>query len=89
MDYEAILYKFNQLLNKNGYLVIIDLEKEDGSFHEGEFYGHKGFDKCILGNKLEEAGFVTRSYEVCYELERETEKGVKKYPLFLLVAKKE
>ena len=88
LDYESILQKFAKLLNKNGYLAIIDLEKEDGSFHEGDFYGHKGFDKCILIDKLEEAGFIDKTYDVCYELERETESGVKKYPLFLLVSEK-
>ena len=36
-DTSAILHKFNQLLNSDGILAIIDLEKEDGSFHEFDF----------------------------------------------------
>ena len=30
---DMILSKFNQMLSVNGYLIIADLEKEDGSFH--------------------------------------------------------
>ena len=90
LDYERLLAKFADLLKRNGYLAIIDLEKEDGSFHDGEFYGHKGFDKCLLRGNLEEAGFSFENYEVCYELEKTDEDGkIKSYPLFLLIAKKE
>lgn len=88
-DYERLLDKFSSLLNPGGHLAIIDLETEDGSFHEGEFFGHKGFDKCILKGKLEEVGMTAKSYEVCYEIEKVDEAGNKRlYPLFLMIAQK-
>ena len=89
-DYESLISKFSNLLNRGGHLAIIDLEKEDGSFHDGEFHGHKGFDKDVLKKKILESGLNNVSYEVCYEIEKVDEVGVKtSYPLFLLVARKE
>ena len=64
------------------------VEKEDGSFHEGEFHGHHGFERSSLEAKLISTGFKIMSYEVCYTLTRETEEGTREYPLFLLIAKK-
>jgi len=88
LDYQELLATFYEILNKNGFLAIIDLVTEDGSFHEGEFHGHNGFDKLELESILKSIGFSISSYEICYELERETENGKRKYPLFLSVVQK-
>ena len=88
VDLKGILEKFSRLLNKGGLLVIIDLEKEDGSFHDGEFHGHLGFDRSALEANLIACGLKPRSYEICYTLEKDTATGTKQYPLFLLVAQK-
>jgi ubiquinone/menaquinone biosynthesis C-methylase UbiE len=88
-DIETILAKFRQHLNPQGNLVIIDLEKEDGSFHEGEFHGHKGFERDQLEQTLSDSGFKPKSYNICYEITKVTEEGIKKsYPVFMLVAEK-
>ncbi len=84
----TILAKFQQLLNQNGYLAIIDLDKEDGSFHEGKFHGHNGFDRFELENQLKHVGLQPTCYEVCYNIKKETESGFKNYPLFLLISQK-
>ena len=47
-DTLAIFKKFNQLLNPEGLLVLIVLEKEDGSFHDYEFHGHMGFERVSI-----------------------------------------
>lgn len=87
---EAILKKFYQLLNPEGLLVLIDLEKEDGSFHDYEFHGHLGFDRKELEKKLKNTGFNPEYYEVCYTIQKELEEGQKRdYPLFLMVSKKQ
>jgi ubiquinone/menaquinone biosynthesis C-methylase UbiE len=83
-----ILQKFRQLLNPNGYLAIIDLEKEDGSFHEHNTHFHNGFERGSLENQLAESGLKPISYEVCYELERGYDDVKQEYPLFLLIAQK-
>ncbi len=87
-DTGAILAKFYQLLNPGGYLAIIDLDQEDGSFHEGAFHGHHGFDRQELENKIIAAGLQPVSYAICYELTRETDSGLKKFPLFLQIAQR-
>ena len=90
IDYAALLQKFAQLLNTRGTLVIIDLEKEDGSFHDGEFHGHQGFDRSVLERVITDLGFSIKNYEVCYNLEKTLEDGSKRdYPLFMLIAGKE
>lgn len=84
-----ILHKFHELLSPNGYLAIIDLEKEDGSFHEHNNHFHNGFERSYLENQLKHNGLEPITYEVCYELERDYDEGKQKYPLFLLVSQKQ
>ena len=88
MNVERVLFKFNDILNNSGVLVIIDLVKEDGSCHDGNFHGHHGFNKNEIEQGLKKAGFSTSKYEVCYELEKERNGIKRKYPLFMLVAEK-
>jgi ubiquinone/menaquinone biosynthesis C-methylase UbiE len=78
-DVKMLLGKFNASLSPSGKLAIIDLEKEDGSFHDGPFHGHKGFGRTDLENMLRGAGFVAEHYEVCYNIEKETEEGTKNF----------
>ncbi len=85
---EALLLKFHQILTSQGKLAIIDLEKEDGSFHDGPFHGHKGFERADLENKLKNSGFTQGKHEICYHIEKETDEEIKKFPLFLMVAEK-
>ena len=77
---------FHSLLNKNGYLCIADLVEEDGTFHttSQNFSGHNGFTKIELTELLHNNGFEVIHYAICYEIE----KNDKRYPLFLMIAKK-
>ena len=90
IDLDKILNKFNYLLKTNGYLCIADLVKEDGSFHShsNNFEGHNGFDKDKLSSFLSKAGFKILSYKICFNIEKEVNNKIKKYPLFLMVCKK-
>jgi len=88
-DTDLFLSKSAQLLNNKGYLVIIDLVKEDGSFHEDEFHGHQGFIQGELESKLIKAGLTTTHYGICHTIEKEQAGGnIKKYPLFMMVGRK-
>lgn len=84
----AILRKFNEILNPGGYIVLIDLVSEDGSFHNFEFDGHLGFDKNELEEKITASGFEPISYQIAYTIKAERKEKIREYPLFLLVAKK-
>jgi 2-polyprenyl-3-methyl-5-hydroxy-6-metoxy-1,4-benzoquinol methylase len=85
---EQISTIFHSLLNTNGYLCIADLDEEDGSFHpkEQNFDGHFGFNKNSLENILKQSGFEIVNYSIPYLIEKE-DTG-KKYPIFLMIAKK-
>lgn len=79
--------KAHNALTKNGYLVINDLDKEDGTFHkkhnnEGVF--HFGFDKNELENMLINSGFKIIDYKIVHKDERED----REFPIFNLIAQK-
>jgi len=84
-DIETIFNKFYSLLNTGGYLAIADLFPEDGSFHGPNVNVHLGFDPQLLKSTLESIGFKNIEYTACFEIKRESGK---KFPVFLLVAKK-
>jgi len=88
-DTETILRKFNTLLNDGGILAIIDLEKEDGSFHDYDFDGHLGFEKKKLETQLKEAGLKPSDYFTIYTIRKESRQtDSKEYPLFISIAEK-
>jgi SAM-dependent methyltransferase len=88
-DTKLILDKFHSLLNPGGLLAIIDLEKEDGSFHTGEFHGHLGFEKEALDKSIRACGFRPLQYEIIYTINKEISNGSKKdFPLFFLLSEK-
>ncbi len=88
-DTALFVQKSAQLLNPKGYLVIIDLVKEDGSFHEDEFHGHKGFVQSELEQKLKDSGLTPTHYGICHIIEKELKDGtIKEYPLFMMVGRK-
>jgi ubiquinone/menaquinone biosynthesis C-methylase UbiE len=85
-DTDGILSRFKSLTTPNGFLAIIDLETEDGSFHDREFNGHLGFDRNDLEKKVKKAGFQPFYYDVIYEIEKGEEGNKRSYPLFLMIA---
>lgn len=89
-DVGTVLKKFHSLLKPHGYLCIADLYEEDGSFHDPQFTGHKGFDPSKLGKLLESSGFKNISAGKCYDIVKQTgENETRIFPVFLMVAKKQ
>lgn len=89
-DINKIAKIFNAMLKTGGYLCIADLVQEDGSFHTNvpDFNGHNGFDRAELSAVLLSHGFKTAYYKIPLEIEKEIDKKIKKYPLFLMICKK-
>ncbi len=84
-DIQAMLSKFNEMLNENGILAIADLDLEDGSFHtEDTGVFHFGFDRKNFLISATEAGFknlkITSASIAC--------KPHGEYPIFLLTGNK-
>ena len=89
-DINKILRIFYQMLKPGGYLCIGDLDKEDGTFHsaEADFKGHKGFDILELSALLINGGFKIEFYKIFYEIIKNDNGKIKKFPLFLMIGKK-
>lgn len=88
-DARGILKKFYGLLEPNGYLIVADLDKEDGTFHtDGTTDVHKGFDRNELQEWVETAGFGNVRFSTAYEIRKEIDGKEKAFPVFLMVAQK-
>ena len=88
-DAKGILSTFYDLLEPNGYLIVADLDKEDGSFHaKGTTDVHTGFAQTELQQWVEDAGFGNVAFSTVYEIKREVDGKEKKFPVFLMTAQK-
>ncbi|MBU3144066.1 class I SAM-dependent methyltransferase [Clostridium sp. CF012] len=89
-DIETIINTFYELLNNDGYLCIVDLDKEDGSFHKKypDFDGHNGFKQEDLKNVLVSAGFKDIEANTFFYGEKIIEDQKVNYSLFLMKARK-
>jgi ubiquinone/menaquinone biosynthesis C-methylase UbiE len=88
-DAKGILNKFYDVLDPNGYLVVADLDKEDGSFHtDGTTDVHLGFERSELQEWIETAGFRNVRFSTAYEIKKEVKGREKVFPVFLMVAQK-
>lgn len=90
LEIDKILAIFNAMLKTGGYLCIADLVQEDGSFHTNVtgFDGHNGFDRDKLSAVLSNHGFKVAYNKIPLEIEKEFDKKVRKYPVFLMICKK-
>jgi 2-polyprenyl-3-methyl-5-hydroxy-6-metoxy-1,4-benzoquinol methylase len=83
-DTDGMLANFARLLEAGGYLCIVDLDTEDGSFHGAGFEGHRGFDRHDLARRLRAVGFSEVVIEDCYVLQKDGGD----FPLFLATARR-
>ena len=86
-DTGATLRSIHAALVPGGYIGLIDLDEEDGSFHDPDQPGihHHGFSGEPLVSLASTAGFEDAQVRIVHELEKE---GGRTYPLFLLTARK-
>ncbi|MBN2117872.1 MAG: class I SAM-dependent methyltransferase [Anaerolineales bacterium] len=84
-----ILTKFHALLEPNGYLLVADLDKEDGSFHtDGSTDVHLGFERGALQRQVEAVGFRNITFSTAYEIKKKINEEEKIFPVFLMSAQK-
>ena len=90
VDIDKILKKFYNMINSNGTLCIVDLNEDDGRFHENEvgFNGHNGFSQEWMKNILEANGFSNVKSQTFYKSTREIDEEELEYSLFILTADK-
>jgi ubiquinone/menaquinone biosynthesis C-methylase UbiE len=88
-DVNDMLAKFRDLLTPDGYLVVADLDKEDGSFHtDGSTDVHLGFDRNELQQIAEAIGFGNVTFSTAYEIKKKIGDEEKTFPVFLMTAQK-
>jgi ubiquinone/menaquinone biosynthesis C-methylase UbiE len=86
---EDTLRKFHSLLDPNGFLLVADLDKEDGSFHtDGTTDVHLGFDRDKLQKIVEDIGFADVRFSTAYEIKKKIGNEEKTFPVFLMTAQK-
>jgi ubiquinone/menaquinone biosynthesis C-methylase UbiE len=82
-DIDTVLSKFAELLADGGHLCVVDLEREDGSFHGPDVDVHHGFDRAELSTALTGAGFGDVEFRDLWAIERDGST----YPMFLAIAR--
>ena len=87
-DTDKILEDFYTLLETPGCLCVADLEKEDGSFHGPDFFGHKGFDRQELSQKVLRAGFRKVTFKPVFQMPKIVGSSRNFFPIFLMIAEK-
>jgi SAM-dependent methyltransferase len=85
-DTRAALSSIHALLAPGGRIALVDLDAEDGTFHDADAEGihHQGFDQEALAGLARTAGFDDVETRVVSEIERDG----RMYPLFLLTARR-
>ena len=89
-DVAIVLKRFHPLLASNGVLLIADLDREDGSFHDDPTgVEHHGFKRDWILNALWDAGF--RMAEICtaHTIVKPAASGdeSRSYPVFFIAAR--
>ena len=88
-DTDGILRRFYDVLEPGGWLVVADLDKEDGSFHtDGSTDVHLGFARDKLQKRVEAAGFTDVRFSNTYGIKKMVGKDKKNFPVFLMTARK-
>ena len=85
-DTDALLKRLFEHLAPNGSVALADLDHEDGHFHPLDVEGvyHHGFERAVLQQQLEQAGF----HDIHFTTAAKINKEGRKYPVFLGHCKK-
>lgn len=87
---DIVLSKFHEILESGGWLVVADLDVEDGTFHtDGTSDVHLGFGREKLQKRVEAAGFTEVSFSTAYHIEKLIDNEQKTFPVFLMTARRQ
>jgi ubiquinone/menaquinone biosynthesis C-methylase UbiE len=89
-DTTSFLKQISAILASGGTLAIVDLESEDGLFHDDPTEEvHHGFEYAELSTMLESAGLHCTSFDTIYIIRKKNGADrTAEYPIFLCTAKK-
>jgi len=89
-DVALVLKRFHPLLSQNGVLLIADLDREDGSFHDDPTgVEHHGFKRDWMLNALWDAGFKMAEICTAHTIVKPAASGgePRSYPVFFMAAR--
>lgn len=89
-DTISILSRLYNILHEDGHLLIVDIDRDNGSFHANypDFDGHNGFDKPALIDLTKKAGFSKVEINTFYHGNKVVDTKESEYSLFILHAMK-
>ncbi len=89
-DTGTTLENLYKMLKENGYLCIVELDKDDGGFHKNEegFHGHHGFNRGELKALLQDLGFRDVTSSTIYQDNKAVEGKKIDFSLFLMKGQK-
>lgn len=84
-EIEQKLAELKGLMAEGGTFLMIDLDKDDGTFHKNEegFYGHNGFVHKEIKELLEKTGFQNVIVKTVYQGTKYVDNGELPYSLFV------
>lgn len=88
-DLSNLLGKLAEALNPGGYLVVADLDKEDGNFHDNPSgVQHYGFYPQELGQMLSSLDIVDIHWDEAHVIRKEREGRIDQYPVLIMTGRK-
>lgn len=88
-DVPLLLTRLSAATTEDGWIAVLDLEPEQGEYHDPEFTGHQGFRRGMLRRALAKAGFGHLTVRQVLQIEKQVDGAPRKFGVFLATARKE
>ena len=88
-DVPALLKGLFAATAEGGWIAVLDLEPEQGEYHDPGFTGHNGFSRGTLRRALASAGFGHLTVRQVLQVEKQVDGVPRKFGVFLATARKE
>lgn len=88
-DVPSLLKRLFAATAEGGWIAVLDLEPEQGEYHDPGFTGHNGFSRGTLRRALAAAGFGHLTVRQVLEVEKDVDGVPRTFGVFLATARKE
>lgn len=88
-DITLLLTRLHDATVNAGWIAVLDLEPEAGTYHDPGFEGHHGFSRGVLRRAFSAAGYGHVTVRNALTTEREVDGEVRRFGVFLATAERE